>query len=117
MWERAARPEVTESLRIANVTGRESLMANVLLAPDDVARLTRDVPAFVDDLPYVEYTAGRLLARDLTWYDNMVMLFESRTFESPFPEGTGDWDGAVAYRDRRLREILDRLLAGLEGAI
>jgi spermidine synthase len=117
MWERAAAPAVAESLRIANVFGRENLVANLLLAPDDVARLTRDVPAFVDDLPYVEYTSGRLLGRDLTWYDNLLMLFESRTFESPFPDGTGDWDGALSYRDRRLREILDRLRAELEGAI
>jgi hypothetical protein len=51
MWERAAAPAVAESLRIANVFGRENLVANLLLAPDDVARLTRDVPAFVDDLP------------------------------------------------------------------
>jgi hypothetical protein len=117
MWERAAIPAVAQSLQIANVSAREHLMANLLLGPAEVQRLTADVPAFVDDFPYVEYTSGRLLARDLTWYDNLVMLFEARSVDSGFPDGTGDWDRASAYRDRRVREILEQLRDELKGAI
>jgi predicted membrane-bound spermidine synthase len=117
MWDRANLPEVAGSLAIANVYTREHLMANLLLGPEQVARLTADTPAFVDDFPYVEYTAGRLLARDLTWYDNLVMLYQARSAESCFPAGTGDWDAASAYRDRRLGEILDQVRENLEGGL
>ena len=106
MWDRMEIPAVAESLKIANVHSREDLMANLLISPDDLGRLVADVPPFEDDLPYVEYTSGRLMARELTWYDNLIMLVQARTTESCFPEDAGDWEGVVEFRDRRLHEIL-----------
>ncbi len=115
VWDRMNVPGVTESLAIANVFSREGLMADMLLGPAEVAKLTADVPPFIDDLPYVEYTAGRLLARDLTWFDNLVMLFNARAITSSFPEDAGDWSGAMVHRDRRVREILERIQDQLAG--
>ena len=109
VWDRMSIPAVAQSLAIANVASREDLMADMLLGPAEVARLTADVPPFIDDFPYVEYTAGRLLARDLTWFDNLVMLFNARATTSSFPEDVGDWSGAMVHRDRRVREILERI--------
>jgi spermidine synthase len=109
IWDRMSIPAVAQSLAIANVSSREDLMADVLLGPAEVAKLTADVPPFIDDLPYVEYTAGRLLARDLTWFDNLVMLFNARATTSSFPEDAGDWRGAMVHRDRRVTEILEQI--------
>ena len=109
MWERMDIPEVAESLKIANVYSREDLMANLLLGPVELARLVAEVPPFEDDLPYVEYTSGRLMARELTWYDNLTMLINARAVDGCFPEGAGDWPSVAAHRDRRLREIMQQL--------
>ncbi len=49
------------------------------------------------------------MARDLTWYNNLVMLVEARATESCFSEDTGNWAGVAAHRDGRLREILEEI--------
>ena len=113
-WKRALDPRVAESLAIARVAGPADLATDLLLAPDAVERLTRDVPPLVDDVPYVEYVAARLLSRSGTWEQNLRLLAAaaSRT-ASPFAPHTGiDWEGAVRRRDARLRVILDQLSAG-----
>jgi len=108
-WERMHAPGVAESLAIAGVYSEEDLMANLLLGPEDVAMLTAMVPAFEDDLPYVEYTSGRLLARRLTWYSNLKLLAAARTTRSPFADHETSWPQAAARRDESLRGALHML--------
>jgi hypothetical protein len=60
-------------------------------------------------LPFVEYTAGRLLARNRTWYANLRMLVDARARSSPFARDPAPWSEVVAHRDQRLRDILRRL--------
>ena len=110
-WERMHATGVAESLAIAGVHSEEDLMANLLLGPEEVATLTAMVPAFEDDLPYVEYTSGRLLARRLTWFSNFEMLVQQRAQDSCFPWTSGDWDRASSRRDNRLKDALSQLRA------
>jgi spermidine synthase len=114
-WDRMGIPEVAESLEIANVYSREDLMANLLLGPAELDVLTSGVPAFEDDLPYVEYTSGRIIERDLTWYDNLTMLYQARAMTSPFAGSNDTWNGVAAHRDRRLVEILELVRSSLRG--
>ncbi len=108
-WERMDLPGVEESLAIAGVRSDVDLMASLLLGPREVADLTSTVPAFVDDLPYVEYTAGRLLARERTWYANLAMLAEARARTSGFVGHDDSWEEAAARRDRSLEIALAQL--------
>ena len=108
-WQRMALPGVSESLAIAGVRSAEDLMANLLLGPDEIAALTESVPAFVDDLPYVEYTAGRLLAREQTWYQNLGMLVAARATSSAFEDENDSWAKAAARRDHNLEIALEQL--------
>ncbi len=116
MWDRMLLPQVAESLALANVRSREDLMANLLLGPAELERLTADVPAFEDDLPYVEYTSGRIIERDLTWYDNLTMLFQARAMTSPLADDDGNWEAAASHRDLRLHHILKQIRASLQQA-
>ena len=84
-------------------------MANLLLGPNEVAALTVSVPAFVDDLPYVEYTAGRLFARQRTWYQNLAMLVAARATSSAFRDEDDSWVQAAARRDQSLEIALEQL--------
>ncbi len=105
-WARLADPALAESLAIAGVRSAEDLAADLLLGPREVAELVEDVPPHDDDLPYVEYTAGRILARERTWRDNLVMLAAARAQSSPFATLPVPWAEVQERRDRRLRAIL-----------
>lgn len=108
-WDRLADPEVARSLEIAGVRSPFDLAANLLLGPEEVAALVAGIPPHDDDLPYVEYTSGRLLARSQTWLDNLSLLAAVRTRSSPFAALPVDWGEVAAHRDRRLRVIVDEV--------
>ena len=110
-WRRFLDPRVARSLAIGGISAPSDLARDLLLAPDEVERLTRDVPPLVDDLPYVEYLAARLLSRSGTWEQNLRMLASAASRSpSPFAEGAAiNWPVAVRWRDARLAEILDDL--------
>jgi spermidine synthase len=106
-WDRLAEPEVARSLAIAGVSSPFDLAADLLLGPQEVAALVAGVPPHDDDLPYVEYTSGRLLARSQTWLDNLRLVAGARSRSSPFAVAPVDWGAVAAYRDQRLRVIAD----------
>jgi hypothetical protein len=117
-WDRMFEPEVARSLQIAGVSSPTDLAANLLLGPAEVVALVAGVPPHDDDLPYVEYTSGRLLARSQTWLDNLRMLATARSRACPLAASPADWEAASAHRDQRLRVIVDsvaRLAAGGDG--
>ena len=107
-WRRFLDLRVAGSLAIGGISAPSDLATDLLLAPDAVERLTRDVPPLVDDVPYVEYMAARFLSRTGTWEQNLRLLASAASRgPSPFEEGTAvDWPAAVKRRDARLVEIL-----------
>ncbi len=110
-WRRFLDSRVARSLAIGGIGTPDDLARDLLLAPDEVERVTRDVPPLIDDVPYVEYLAARLLSRSGTWEENLRMLAGAASRgPSPFAEGAAiDWPGAVRGRDARLRAVLDEL--------
>jgi spermidine synthase len=108
-WDRMHRAEVAESLAIAGVFSKDDLTANLLLGPAEVEKLTARVPPFVDDLPYVEYTAGRLLARDQTWLANLKLLMAARATAWPFAGEPENWQQISTRRDEAVARTIDSL--------
>jgi hypothetical protein len=108
-WDRMHRAAVAESLAIAGVHSKDDLKANLLLGPAEAAKLTARVPPFVDDLPYVEYTAGRLLARDQTWLANLKLLMAARTTAYLFAGEPENWQQISARRDEAIARTIESL--------
>jgi spermidine synthase len=108
-WERLKDPRVAASLAIAGVAEPADLAADLLLGPAEVAALVADVPPHDDDLPFVEYTAGRILARERTWLDNLRLLVAVRARTSPFADLPLPWSEVMVRRDRNLERILATL--------
>jgi len=80
---------------------------DALLGPLEVRTLITDVEPHSDDLPFVEYTAGRMLAREETWIDNLTMLLTFRARRDLFGnDPMVDWQRAVERRDDRVRGII-----------
>ena len=55
------------------------LLPSLMLGPADVARITRDVPPHVDDVPAVEYESGRIIDRNGVWYQTFDLLVRNTT--------------------------------------
>jgi len=108
-WDRLSDPGLVSSLAEGGVREPTDLAADLLLGPREVAALVAEVPGHEDDLPFVEYTAGRIIARERTWHDNLLMLTAYRARASSFADPTVPWTEARAWRDERLRWILGRI--------
>jgi spermidine synthase len=105
-WQMLDDPRVASSLAIADVHQPSDLLANLILGPRQVEAMLFEVSPHEDDLPYVEYLAGRTLHREATWFDNLLLLwtFRSRAMPPIVPPATAD--EAIAQRDRIVREHL-----------
>ncbi len=108
-WRRLSDPVLTNSLEIGGISSALDLEADLLLGPTDVTALVADVPPHIDDLPFVEYTAGRTLDRLATWYANLLTLAAARTLSDPFDEAPVPFDEAVEIRDRDLARTLRKV--------
>ncbi len=116
-WDRLLWPELADSLAIAGVEDASDIMSNLLLGPPEVDVMLYGVPAHEDDLPFVEYTAGRVLARQRTWFENLRMLGQSRARVSPLVQDPAPWEMAVRERDAHLRSCLDGLMEKLRAEL
>ncbi|HEY2092547.1 MAG TPA: fused MFS/spermidine synthase [Thermoanaerobaculia bacterium] len=72
-------PSVAADLAGIGMYEPGDLLTALLLGPDEVEKITRNVPPHVDDLPSVEYESGRLIDRDLPWYQTFNLLAHSMT--------------------------------------
>ena len=116
-WRRLTDPALAGSLEIGGISSALDLEADLLLGPSEVAALVADVPPHIDDLPFVEYTAGRTLDRLATWYANLLTLAAARTLTDPFEAAPVPFDEAVEIRDRdlarTLRKVQTRSIPGM----
>jgi spermidine synthase len=109
-WEQLENPRLRESLTIGGIRTPTDLAANLLLGPAEVAALVHEIPPHEDDLPFVEYTAGRTLDRRFTWAANLAIVASVATTESPFgADAPIDWPRARAERDAALHNALSAL--------
>ncbi len=106
-WQRLEDPELAESLAIGGIRSAVDLEANLLLGPREVAALVADTPPHIDDLPFVEYTAGQTLDRTRTWYQNLALLAAVRTRTDPFADAPEPFEEAAAIRDQALETTLE----------
>jgi spermidine synthase len=107
-WERMHDPDVAASLAVAGVRAPGDLARNLLVSSPAMMTLLAEVDPHVDDLPFVEYTAGRVLAREATWKGNLVLLYTHRARQSAF-RGAFDedeWRRLADDRDERLASII-----------
>jgi len=72
-------PAVAAELREIGMRAPVDLLPALMLAPRDVERITRDIPPHVDDIPSVEYESGRVIDRNLTWYETFNLLAHNMT--------------------------------------
>jgi spermidine synthase len=72
-------PPVAQDLAGIGMPQPADLLMALMLGPSDVERITENVPPHVDDLPSVEYESGRLIDRDLPWYQTFNLLAHSMT--------------------------------------
>jgi len=105
-WEKLDDPSLRESLEIGGIRSAADLEADLLLGPEEVRALVRDIPPHSDDLPWVEYIAGRTLDRTATWHRNLLLLFEHRTTESPFACAPVPFAEVTPIRDKAIEETL-----------
>jgi spermidine synthase len=108
-WTRPVAAELAE----IGIRNPSHLLPSLMLGPAEVARITRDVPPHVDDLPAVEYESGRLITRNAPWFDTFYLLARNttptRAAFSGAPAGLFDaWD---AERTRLLRSHLQWVYA------
>ncbi|HEV8434907.1 MAG TPA: fused MFS/spermidine synthase, partial [Thermoanaerobaculia bacterium] len=59
---------VAQDLAEIGMNKPDDLLTALMLGPAEVEKITRNVPPHTDDLPSVEYDSGRLIDRDLPWY-------------------------------------------------
>ncbi len=107
-WEMLGDPRLQESFAIARIHSPEDLAMRLLIAPGDLgALLWEDPPLHIDDLPFVEYTSGRVLSRNQSWMINYRILVGYRTRSDPFPNRPGaPWPEVMERRDQLLMEHL-----------
>jgi len=114
-WEALNDPRLGPSLEIAGMATPLELASDLILGPSATTIWTADIPPHVDDLPWVEYRAGRVLHRDTSWFDNLVMLFVMRQRDNPFADLPVPWVKALQRREMLLRyqegEVRRRVLA------
>ncbi len=108
-WERLKDPNLAESLRLGGIQSAADLEADVLLGPLEVAALVSETEPHIDDLPFVEYTAGQTLDRTGTWYDNLALLVAVRTRTNPFADPPVPFEEATAIRDQALEATLEKV--------
>lgn len=113
-WEHLQRPGVQESLLIAGVRDPDDLVADLLVGPNQARSLAFGVPAHEDDLPYVEYMAGRTLLREHTWHDNLLMVLAARARHSVFESTPGEVGPVWRQRDRTIRAHLQAIRHRIE---
>ena len=80
--DRVARnwtPPVAQDLAEIGMTKPDDLLMALMLGPAEVEKMTRNVPPHTDDLPSVEYDSGRLIDRDLPWYQTFNLLAHNMT--------------------------------------
>ncbi len=80
--DRVARnwtPPVAQDLAGIGMYKPEDLLTALMLGPAEVEKITRNVPPHTDDLPTVEYESGRVIDRDLVWYQTFNLLAHSMT--------------------------------------
>ncbi|HEX3582212.1 MAG TPA: fused MFS/spermidine synthase, partial [Thermoanaerobaculia bacterium] len=80
--DRVARnwtPRVAQDLAGIGMYHPADLLTALMLGPAEVEKITRNVPPHVDDLPAVEYESGRLIDRDLPWYQTFSLLAHNMT--------------------------------------
>jgi len=102
-WSRLDDPALQPSLATAGITTPFQLAADLLLGPAAVATWTAKVPPHVDDLPWVEYRAGRVLDRNKSWFDNLVMLVVMRQRSNPFARLPIPWTEVLQRREPGLK--------------
>lgn len=105
-WKKLSDPALAESLSIGGIHSAADLEADLLLGPEEVAQLVFEIPPHIDDLPWVEYVAGRSLDRTKTWFVNLVMLYQMRAQNSPFAAAPIPFSEAAARRDEALEHSL-----------
>lgn len=106
-WTRLEDPALAETLRIGGIETARDLQADLLLGPDAVHALVADIPPHIDDLPFVEYRAGRTLDRVGTWYENLAILAAARSRTSPFRDEPAPFSEAAERRDQALAATLE----------
>ncbi|MEN8163774.1 MAG: fused MFS/spermidine synthase [Acidobacteriota bacterium] len=110
-WERLEDPNLTESLLIGGISSAADLEADLLLGPREVTALVAETEPHIDDLPFVEYTAGQTLDRTGTWYKNLALLASVRTRANPFAAPPVPFEEAAAIRDQALQKTLKAVLS------
>ncbi len=102
-WELLDDPTLQPSLRTAGIASPLDLAADLILGPSAAATWTANVPPHVDDLPWVEYRAGRVLQRGGSWFANLALLFVMRQRSNPFATLPIPWTAALQRRELMLR--------------
>jgi hypothetical protein len=72
-------PPVAQDLAGIGMDEPDDLLTALMLGPAEVEKITRNVPPHTDDLPSVEYESGRVIDRDLVWYQTFNLLAHSMT--------------------------------------
>jgi spermidine synthase len=72
-------PPVAQELSEIGMRTPADLLPALMLGPEDVARITNDVPPHIDDLPSVEYESGRVIDRNGTWLQTFDLLTHNMT--------------------------------------
>lgn len=72
-------PAVATELSGIGIRAPSDLLPALMLGPREVARITRDVPPHVDDIPSVEYESGRVVDRNGTWCETFNLLAHNMT--------------------------------------
>jgi len=72
-------PPVAQDLAGIGMYQPADLLTALMLGPAEAAKITQNVPPHVDDLPSVEYESGRLIDRDLVWYQTFNLLAHNMT--------------------------------------
>jgi len=108
-WPMLEVKGVAASLAIAGINRPQDIIASIVLGPREVAALVAHHRLHEDDLPFVEYTAGRTMFRELTWYENLRLLYNRRSSTAAFSQLASP--ATLDRRDEHLRMVLDTLLA------
>jgi spermidine synthase len=96
-------PSVAADLAGIGMYQPADLLTALLLGPAEVEKITRNVPPHVDDLPSVEYESGRLIDRDLPWYQTFNLLAHSMT---PLRTAFSGADPAMLDAAQRKRDAI-----------
>jgi spermidine synthase len=96
-------PSVAQDLAGIGMYEPADLLTALMLGPPEVERITRNVPPHVDDLPSVEYESGRLIDRDLPWYQTFNLLAHSMT---PLRNAFSGADPATLDAAQRKRDAI-----------